>query len=87
LLRGTTVSLLLAQWLGQTEEIAELEQAFHAHEISNSVVADTSAGLLAGQSTVDAWRVLTEGTWIAGMPETFQALTATGVSLLPGTIT
>ena len=31
LLRGTSVSLLLAQWLGQTEEIAELEQAFHAH--------------------------------------------------------
>jgi phosphoserine phosphatase len=87
LLRGTTVSLLLAQWLGQTEEIAELEQAFHAHEISNSVVADTSAGWLAGQSTVEAWRVLTEGTWIAGMTETFQALTATGVSLLLGTIT
>ncbi|HEY5342130.1 MAG TPA: HAD hydrolase family protein [Solirubrobacteraceae bacterium] len=55
LLRGTTVSLLLAQWLGQTEEIAELERAFHAHEISNSVVADTSAGWLAGQSTADAW--------------------------------
>jgi phosphoserine phosphatase len=87
LLRGTSVSLLLAQWLGQTEEIAELERAFHAHEISNSVVADTSAGWLAGQSTAEAWRVLTEGTWIAGMTETFQALTATGVSLLLGTIT
>lgn len=87
LLRGTTVSLLLAQWLGQTEEIAELERAFHAHEISNSVVADTSAGWLAGQSTADAWRVLTEGTWIAGMTETFQALATTGVSLLLGTIT
>jgi phosphoserine phosphatase len=36
LLRGTTVSLLLAQWLGQAEEIAELERAFHAYEISNS---------------------------------------------------
>jgi phosphoserine phosphatase len=87
LLRGTSVSLLLAQWLGQIEEIAELERAFHAHEISNSVVADTSAGWLAGQSTADAWRVLTEGTWIAGMTETFQALTAMGVSLLLGTIT
>jgi hypothetical protein len=39
LLRGTTVSLLLAQWLGQAEEISELERAFQAHEISNSVVA------------------------------------------------
>jgi phosphoserine phosphatase len=87
LLRGTSVSLLLAQWLGQTEEIAELERAFHAHEISNSVVADTSAGWLAGQSTADTWRVLMEGTWIAGMTETFQALANDGVSLLLGTIT
>ena len=87
LLRGTSVSLLLAQWLGQTEEIAELERAFHAHEISNRVVADTSAGWLAGQSTAEAWRVLAEGTWIAGMTETFQALAADGVSLLLGTIT
>jgi phosphoserine phosphatase len=87
LLRGTSVSLLLAQWLGQAEEIAELERAFHAHEISNNVVADTSAGWLAGQSTAHAWRVLTEGPWIAGMPETFQALVTTGVNLLLGTIT
>jgi len=84
LLRGTTVSLLLAQWLGQTEEIAALERAFHAHEISNSVVADTSAGWLAGQSTADAWRVLMDGTWIAGMAETFRALADAGVSLLLG---
>lgn len=87
LLRGTTVSLLLAHWLGQTEEIAELERAFHAHEISNSVVADTSAGWLAGRSTADARRVLAKGNWIAGMTETFQALAARGVSLLLGTIT
>jgi phosphoserine phosphatase len=87
LLRGTSVSLLLAEWLGQAEEIAELERAFHAHEISNGVVADTSAGWLAGQSTVEAWRVLTEGPWVAGMTETFQVLAADGVSLLLGTIT
>ncbi len=87
LLRGTTVSLLLAQWLGQTEEIAELERAFRAHEISNSVVADTSAGWLAGQSTADAWQVLTKGNWIHGMAETFQMLIAAGVSMLLGTIT
>jgi phosphoserine phosphatase len=88
LLRGTSVSLLLAQWLGQTEEIAELERAFQAHEIPNSVVADTSAGWFEARSTAEAWQVLTEGgTWIAGMTETFQALTATGVSMLLGTIT
>jgi phosphoserine phosphatase len=87
LLRGTSVSLLLAQWLGQTEEITELERAFHAHEIANSVVADCSAKWLAGHRTVDAWQVLNEGPWIDGMTETFQTLTAAGVSLLLGTIT
>jgi phosphoserine phosphatase len=87
LLRGTTVSLLLAQWLGREDEITELERAFHAHEISNSVVADTSAGWLAGKSVAETWQVLTDGPWIEGMAETFQALAAAGVSLLLGTIT
>jgi phosphoserine phosphatase len=87
LLRGTTVSLLLAQWLGREGEITELERAFHAHEISNSVVADTSAGWLAGKSVAEAWRVLEDGSWIDGMAETFQALAGAQVSLLLGTIT
>ncbi len=84
LLRGTTVSLLLAQWLGQAEKMAELERAFHAHEISNSVVADTSAGWLAGQRAADVWEVLMDGTWIDGMSETFQVLTAAGVKSAAG---
>ena len=87
LLRGTSVSLLLAQWLGQANEIMELERAFHAHEISNSVVADTSAGWLAGQRTADICAVLAEGAWIDGMAETFRALAAVGVKLLLGTVT
>jgi phosphoserine phosphatase len=87
LLRGTTVSLLLAQWLGREGEITELERAFHAHAISNSVVADTSAGWLAGKSVAEAWRVLEDGPWIDGMAETFQVLAGAQVSLLLGTIT
>jgi len=87
LLRGTTVSLLLAQWVGQTEEIAKLERAFHAHEISNAAVADATAAWLTGRHRADAWRVLAEGTWINGMRETFEALTSAGASLLLGTIT
>jgi phosphoserine phosphatase len=87
LLRGTSVSSMLAEWLGRASEIAELERAFHAHEISNSVVADISAGWLTGQHTADVWHVLAEGPWIAGMAETFQALTASGASILLGTIT
>jgi phosphoserine phosphatase len=81
------VSLLLAQWLGREDEITELERAFRAHEISNSVVADTSAAWLTGQNIDEAWRVLMDGPWIEGMTETLQTLTAARVSLLLGTIT
>lgn len=87
LLRGTTVSLLLAQWLGRAREISELERAFGAHEISNSVVADTSAAWLADRSIAEAWRVLENGPWIGGMTETLKALNTGGVRLLLGTIT
>jgi phosphoserine phosphatase len=66
LLRGTTVSLLLAQWLERKDEVSELERAFRAHEISNSVVADTSAGWLAGRSRDEAWRVLMEDRGLTG---------------------
>ena len=87
LLRGTSVCLLLAQWLDREGEVSELERAFSAHEISNSVIADTSAAWLSGRSMDEAWRVLMDGTWIEGMAETFQVLTAARVSLLLGTIT
>jgi phosphoserine phosphatase len=87
LLRGTTVSMLLAQWLGKTSEISELEQAFRAHEISNSVVADTTAAWLAGRSMAEAWRVLDDGPWIEGMAETLLTLNGAGTNLLLGTIT
>ena len=87
LLRGTTVSLLLAEWLGREDEVSELERAFRAHEISNSVVADTSAGWLVGKSMAGAWRVLEQGPWIDGMTETFKTLTDADVNLLLGTIT
>jgi phosphoserine phosphatase len=87
LLRGTTVSLMLAQWLGRGEEIAELERAYHAHEISNSVVADTSAAWFAGCRTADVWKILADGPWINGMAETLQTLGDAGINLLLGTIT
>ena len=78
LLRGTTVSMLLAQWLGQADAIAELERASQCARDPNRVVADSTAGWLAGQSTAEAWRVQAEGRWIDGMAETFQALRAAG---------
>jgi phosphoserine phosphatase len=87
LLRGTTVSLLLARWLGQGEEIERLERAFHKHEISNSVVADTSAGWLTGRTVAETWVTLEAGPWIPGITETLKALTTAGATLLLGTVT
>ncbi|HEY7934206.1 MAG TPA: HAD-IB family phosphatase [Solirubrobacteraceae bacterium] len=87
LLRGTSVSVLLARWLGRASEISELERAFGAGEISNSIVADTQAEWLAGRTTADAWRVLEKGPWIGGMAETLQTLSCSRVELLLATIT
>lgn len=87
LLRDTTVSLLLAQTMGRADEIERLEREFNAHEISNSVVADTQAQWFAGRSLEEVWRVLEAAPWIGGMAQTFKALRAAGVQLLLGTIT
>ena len=87
LLRGTTVSLYLAERMGHGPELAELERRFLAGEISNSVVADASAGWFAGHATeaIHAW--LAEAPWIAGMSEALETLAAAGSRLLLGTIT
>ncbi len=87
LLRGTTVSLYLAERMGHGAELAELERRFLAGEISNSVVADGSAGWFADHTTesIHAW--LAEASWIAGMPEALEALRTAGSRLLLGTIT
>lgn len=87
LLRETTVSLMLAEWLGKTEEVAALERAYSANEISNSLVADTSARWLAGKRMAEVWDVLEGGPWIEGMAETLETLAEAGTKLLLGTIT
>ena len=87
LLLGTSVSRMLAQWLGRTREIAALERAFDAREITSRVIAERSAPWFAGQHTTEIWRALEDGPWIAGMTETFQALTDSGASIVLGTIT
>jgi phosphoserine phosphatase len=87
LLRGTTVSLRLAEWTGQAEALSELEVRFAAGEISNSVVADTSAVWLAGRALADVAALLEDGPWIDGIAETVDALHAAGADVLLATIT
>ncbi len=87
LLRRTTVLRLFAQHLGQAEAVAELERAFTAGEISDSVVADRSAAWLAGRTTSEIRTALAAGSWIDGIDETLQTLSDAGTHVLLATIT
>jgi phosphoserine phosphatase len=87
LLRGTSVSLYLAERIGRGEPVAELERRFRAHEISNRVVADTTAAWFAGRDRAAVWEELAGAPWISGLDETMAALTAAGSRLLLATVT
>ena len=87
LLRGTSVSRLLGTSLGYAAEIDELERRFAAHEISNTVVADSSACHYRGLTRKAMWDVLSGATWIHGIGDTVRALRARELRLLLTTVT
>jgi phosphoserine phosphatase len=87
LLRTTTVSQYLADWMGHTDAIADLESRFRAHEISNRVVADASAAWFEGREPDRVWAELERAPWIEGIEETVGALAAAGARILLGTVT
>jgi phosphoserine phosphatase len=87
LLRRTTVSLLLAEHLGEADTINELERAFAAGEISNRAIAEASAACYAGRTTSEIEAVLAAASWIEGIEETLLALTRAGSRVLLATIT
>jgi phosphoserine phosphatase len=74
LTRGTTVSEHLAAWLGHADELRDLERAYAAHEISNAVVADLTAGHYAGVALADVRAQLEQLPLIDGIGETVAAL-------------
>jgi phosphoserine phosphatase len=87
LLRRNTVSLLLAEHLGQADTINELERAFTAGEISNRAIADASAASYAGHATSEFEEVLAAASWIDGIDETLRTLAQAGTHVLLATIT
>ncbi len=87
LLRGTSVSQRLGDWMGRGPLIEELEQRFRAGEISNRQVADTSAEWFAGVAPEEVWAQLEPAPWIDGIEETVAALVAAGCRVLLGTVT
>jgi phosphoserine phosphatase len=87
LLRGTTVSLRLAEWMGRGEIVDQLERRFHAGEITNREVADVSASWFTGLAVDEIWAELAAGPWIEGIEDTVAALIAAGCEVLLGTVT
>lgn len=87
LVRGTSVSQHLADRLGQSEEMAELERRYAAGEISNSVVADEQARSYAGIPLPELVEKLDDVPCIRGIDATLAALRERGVESVLGTVT
>src|SRR4051794_1989597 len=87
LLRDTTVTVLLAEHLGDVQTINELERAFAAGEIPNRAIADACAASYAGRTTSEFAAVLAAAAWIEGIDETVRTLAQSGTHVLLGTIT
>lgn len=87
LLRGTSVTRLLARQLGNAQEIDGLERAFAAGEISNRAIADASAASYVGRTSDEIASVLGSGPWIDGIDDTVRLLRRAGTQVLLATIT
>jgi phosphoserine phosphatase len=87
LLRGTTVSQLLAGWLGRGGALDELEYRYRRGEVSNADVASASAPWFSGRRAADAWEALGPAPWIGGIEETIAALRAVGSTPVLATVT
>src|SRR3954470_19912731 len=87
LLRGTTVSLLTAEWLGRRDALDDLERRYAEGAISNAAVADASAPWFEGHSVDEVTRVLDSAPWIEGIGETVDALRAAGAHVALATVT
>jgi phosphoserine phosphatase len=87
LLRGTSVSVVLARWLGRDGELDELERAYRAGRISNREIAETSAPWFRGTTIEQVAEVLAGSTWIDGIDETVDALRGAGTIPVLATVT
>jgi phosphoserine phosphatase len=87
LLRGTTVSMLTAAWLGRRGALDDLERRYAEGAITNAAVAEASAPWFEGHSVDEVTRALDPGPWIDGIGETVDALRAGGAHVALATVT
>jgi HAD superfamily phosphoserine phosphatase-like hydrolase len=87
LLRGTSVSVVLAAALGRAGELDALEQAYRDGRVTNAAIADASAPWFTGRRVDQVVRALDDGPWIDGIAETVAALADAGTHVALATIT
>ncbi len=87
LVRGTSVSQYLADQLGQSEQMAELERRYASGAISNSVVAEEQAHSYGGIPLEDIVSKLAEIPCIGEIDATILGLRERGIESILGTVT
>ena len=87
LVTTTTVSLHLAEWVGQGELLVDLERRYASGEISNMEVADQHAGLLRGRTVTECWEQLETLPTIKGIAETVGWMRTHSIHPLLATVT
>jgi phosphoserine phosphatase len=87
LTRGTTVSQHLADRLGQSEQVAELERRYASGDISNSVVAEEQARSYRGIALPQVVAKLGDIACIEGIDSTLAALREREIESLLCTVT
>jgi HAD superfamily phosphoserine phosphatase-like hydrolase len=86
LLPQTTVSALTAAWLGRRGALDELERRYRAGQISNAVLAETSAGWFAGRNIDEISEALLAACWIEGIADTVARLRSAGAYVALATV-
>ena len=74
LLRGTSVSAAMAEWLGRAGELDALERDYAAGRVSNAEIASASAPWFAGVAVADAGEALAGLSRIDGIEDVVRAL-------------
>ena len=87
LLRGTSVSMCLAEAMGYGASLRNLEHRYAAGAISNRDIAEHTASWFTGLDPAQVGDMLMSAPWIDGVDETVSALRADGVHVLLATVT
>jgi phosphoserine phosphatase len=87
LVRGTSVNLHLATWLGCLRHVESLEERYARGEVTVAALADATASRYRGVDRRDVWRSLADIPTIEGIEPALQALRRRGTRIVLATCT